>query len=111
MGLACVTLKFYFRKGEYVGHLQWDIMRKYPTELSNIYGYEVLGMGDTVFTRVGKNFTETACLNQGTWFGKFMMLYKLCVVVIKKQYFGVTSEMVKDMLVGWYIVWKIEVNN
>ena len=29
--------------------------------------------------------------------------------MIKKQYFGVTSEMVKDMLVGWDIEWKSEV--
>ena len=29
--------------------------------------------------------------------------------VIKKQYFGLTSEMVKYKLVGWDIEWKSEV--
>ena len=66
-------------------------------------------MGDTIFTRVGKHFTETACLTQGTWCGKFMRWSKLWMGVIKKHYFRVTSDMVKDLLVGWYIVWKIEV--
>ena len=72
MGLACVTLSLSLIKRGYVGHIQWDIMRKSPTEWANIYGYGLLGMGDTIFTRVGKNFTETACLTQGAWFGKFM---------------------------------------
>ena len=31
--------------------------------------------------------------------------------VIKKQYFGITSEMVKDKVVGWDIDWKTEVKN
>ena len=72
MELACVTLRLSLRKGVYVVHLQWDIMRKSLTEWANIYGYVVLGTGDTIFTRVGRNFTETACITRGVWFGKFM---------------------------------------
>ena len=46
---------------------------------------------------------EAACNNQGTCFGKFMRGYKLCMGVIKKKDFGVTSEMVKALLLVWYI--------
>ena len=45
MGMAFVTLRLYIRKGLYVGHIQWDRMRKSPTEWSNIYGSGVLEMG------------------------------------------------------------------
>ena len=30
MGVACVTLRFYLRKGIYVVNIQWDITRKAP---------------------------------------------------------------------------------
>ena len=63
----------------------------------------MLGMGDTIFKRDCKKFTDTACPTQGLWFGKFMVLYKLRMIFIKKRDFGVTSEMAKDLLVGWYI--------
>ena len=33
------------------------------------------------------------------------------MVGINKQYFGVTSNIIRDMLVGWYIEWKSEVKN
>ena len=111
IALAWVTLRLYIRKRGYFGQLQWDIMRKYPTKYTNLYVYGVLGIGDTIFTRVGKFSTETVCLTRGAWFGKFMRRSKLCMGVIKKQYFGVTSDMVKDMLVGWEIEWKSEVKN
>ena len=81
-------------------------MSKPPTAWSNIYGYVALLMGDTIFSRDGKHFTETECPTQGAWFGKFMIGYKLWMLVIKKQYFGVTSEIVKALLVRWYIEWK-----
>ena len=68
MGLACVTLRFSLRKGVYVRHLQWDIMRKSQIAWANIYGYGVLEMGDTIFSRDGKYFTDTACPNRGPWF-------------------------------------------
>ena len=90
MGVACVNLSFSFIKGIYVGHIQWDIMRKPPTTWANLYGYGVLVMNDTFFARVDRNFMETACLTQGPWFGNFMRWYKLCIWVIKKDYFGVT---------------------
>ena len=78
-------------------------MRKYPTQWANLYGDGVLGMGDTIFERDCKKFTDTACSTQGPWFGKFMRLYQLWMRFIKKHYFGVTSEMAKALLVGWYI--------
>ena len=43
---------------------------------------------------------DTACTNQGPWFGNFMRGSKIQMGVIKKQDFGVTSEMVKTLLVG-----------
>ena len=52
MGVACVTLRLSLRKGVYVGHPQWEIMRKYQTAWANIYGYGVLEMGDTIFGKV-----------------------------------------------------------
>ena len=72
MGLACVTLRLLPRKGVHVEHLQQYIMRKSPTEWGNIYGYGLLGMSDTIFTRFGKHFTDTACTNQGMLFGNLM---------------------------------------
>ena len=72
MVLACVTLMLSLLKGVYVGHLQWESMRKAQTAWSNIYGYGVLEMGDTIFSTDGKKFTDTACPNQGPWFETFM---------------------------------------
>ena len=46
--MACVTLRLSLRKGVYVGHIQWDSMRKAPTTWANIYGSGVLEMGDTI---------------------------------------------------------------
>ena len=63
----------------------------------------MLGMGDTIFKRDCKKFIDTACPTRRMWFGKFMILYKLRMIFIKKRDFGVTSEMAKDLLVGWYI--------
>ena len=61
MGLACVTLRLSLRKGVYIGHLQWESTRKAQTAWANIYGYVVLEMGDTIFARDGKKFTDIAC--------------------------------------------------
>ena len=35
--VVCVTLRMYLRKGRYVGHLQWESMRKVPISWSNLY--------------------------------------------------------------------------
>ena len=72
MGLACVTLRLSLRKGVYVVHIQWYNMSKSQTEWAYIYEYGVLEMGDTIFARDGKKFTDTACPNRGLWFEKFM---------------------------------------
>ena len=60
-------------------------------------------MGDTIFARDGKKFTDTACPTRGPWFEKLMISYKLQMIFINKHDFVVTSEMVKAMLVGWDI--------
>ena len=91
MEVSCVTLGLSLRKGGYVGHLQCYRMRRSPTAWANLYGVEVLIMGDTIFARDDKKFTKTACPTQGTWFGKFARGYKLRMGVIKKQDFEVTS--------------------
>ena len=70
---------------------------------ANLYGAEALEMGDTIFARDGKIFTDTACPTQGPYFGKVMISYKLRMRLIKKHRFGVTSETQKDLLVVWYI--------
>ena len=44
----------------------------------------------------------------GPWFRKFTIVYKLFMGVINKQVFGVTSNMVKDTLMGWDTEWKSE---
>ena len=51
MGLECVTFKMPLIKGVYIGHLQWDSMKKSQTAWANIYGYGVLEMGDTIFAK------------------------------------------------------------
>ena len=50
-GIGMCNLRLSFRKGGYVGNLQWDIMTKSPTEWANIYGYEVLVMGNIIFIK------------------------------------------------------------
>ena len=100
MGVACVNLRLSLRKGRYVGHLPWDSMGKFRTAWANIYGDGVFGLRDIILGREGKNFTETTCPTQGMWFEEFMRGSQLQMRVIKKQYFVVTSEMVKAMLVG-----------
>ena len=37
MGLVCYTLIIYIWKVKYVGNLQWDRTRNFPTAWSNIY--------------------------------------------------------------------------
>ena len=108
MEVACVTFRMSLRKGKYFGHLQWYSKRKFPTYWDNLYGSGVLVMGDTIYVRYGKYFTETACPKRGPRFGKFMRGLKLRMGVIKKQNFGVTSEMVKVLLEGWYSEWRRE---
>ena len=43
-----------FYKGIYVGNLQWDSTKKILTAWDNIFGAEVLGMGDKTYVRVRK---------------------------------------------------------
>ena len=61
MRVACVTFRLYLIKGVYVGHLQWDSMRKAPTAWANSYVAGVLEIGGTIFARDGKKFTDIAC--------------------------------------------------
>ena len=103
MGVAYVALGLSLRKGIYMGHLQWNSMRESLAEWANLYRAGLLGMGDTTFARDGKHFTDTACPTQGPWFRNFMIGYQLRIGVIKKRYFGVTSDMVQALLVGWDI--------
>ena len=103
MGLECVTLMMSLIKGVYVGHLQWDSMKKYQTAWANIYGYGVLEMGDTIFSRDSKKSTDTECPNRGPWFENFILLYTMRMLLIKKIDFGVTSETAKALLVVWDI--------
>ena len=57
MGVACVTLSILLRKGRYVWHLQWDSMKKGPTDWVDLYASRVMEMGDTVYARGGGKFT------------------------------------------------------
>ena len=52
--VVCVTPRLSLINGIYVGHLQWDSMRKSPTAWANIYGFGLLGMEDNIFARDGK---------------------------------------------------------
>ena len=104
--MAYVTFRISLRKGRYFGNLQWEIMRKVLTAWANIYVSGLLVMGDMIYARDGDKFTETACLTRGLWFGIFMRVSKLQMGVIKKQYFGVTSDMIKYFLEGWDTDWR-----
>ena len=55
-------------------------------------------MGDTIYSRDGKEFNEITCLTSGPWFGKFRKGLKLRMGVIKKQDFEVTSEKINGLL-------------
>ena len=72
MGVTCVTLRMSLRKGRYVGHLQWYILRKGPTAWKHLDGDGLLVLGDTIYSRDGGKFMETTCPTRGPWFGKFM---------------------------------------
>ena len=88
-----------------LGNLQCDSMRKSPTAWVNLYGAVKLGMGDTIFSRGGRKFTETACPKRGPWFRKFVWGSKLSMAVINRQYFDLTLYMVKELLSGWEVEW------
>ena len=103
MGVACVALRISLRRGRYVGNIQWDSMRKGPTAWVNLYGAGVLVLGDTINYRDGEKLKETVCPTRGPWFGNFMRGSKLWMGVINKQDFGVSSEMVKDLLEVWEV--------
>ena len=72
MGVASVNLRLSMRKGRYVGRLWWDSIRKASMEWDRLYGVGVFGIGDTIYSRYGKKFTETARPKRGTCFGKLM---------------------------------------
>ena len=87
MVMVCLTLMLSPRKGRYVGHIKWYIMRKTPTAWNNLYGAGVLVVGGTIFARNGKTLMKTACLIKVPWFGNWMRVSKPLMQVIKKQYF------------------------
>ena len=60
----------------------------------------MLIMGDNIYARDRKELTETAFPTKGTSIGTFMRS-KLRMGLIKKQYFRVTSEIIKDLLERW----------
>ena len=60
------------QENDIFGHLQWESMSKGPTLWDNLYGARVLGLGDTIYSRYGGNFTETVSPTMGPWFGNFM---------------------------------------
>ena len=67
--------------------------------------------GGHYFSRDGKTFTETAYPTRVPLFGKFVRGSKMRIGVIKKQDFGVTSEMMKALFVQLDIYWKREVKS
>ena len=111
MVVACVTLRLTIIKVRYFWHMQWNRISKSPTAWANIYGSGVLGMGKPFFHGDGKNFMETDCPTRGACFGTFIRGSKLWMGFIKKRGFGVTSEIVKNLLVVWEIEWKMEVTS
>ena len=63
--VAFVTLRLSLRKGVYVLHIQWAIMRKSLTAWANIYGAGVLEMGDTIFQGTVKSSLMQLVLHEG----------------------------------------------
>ena len=56
-------------------------------------------MGDAIYAREGRKFTEIACPKHGLLFGKFKIGSKLRMGVIKNKDFVGTSNMVKVLLI------------
>ena len=56
MVVACTILILSTRKGNYSGHLQWYIIRKSPTELSNIYKAVYCGSWGDIFAKDDRNW-------------------------------------------------------
>ena len=74
-----------------------------------IWSYSVRSGGNH-FTK-GRNIsTETVCHMRGPCFMKVKRCYKLLIGVINNLVFGVTSNTVKDMLMGRDTEWKREGN-
>ena len=99
--LECKTLKFSLRKGRHAEHLQLYLMRKVQKDWADICGAGSLGMVDTIYKRNGRILTATAYPTRGPWFGIFMRGYKFRMGVIKKQDFGITCKVVKDIPERW----------
>ena len=104
-----LTLRVSLRKGRYVDNIQWYSTIKALTAWENLYVSEVLGMGNNIYSRSGNKFMNTACPILEPWFGKFMIVSKLRTGVMNNQYFGLTSKMVKNLLMVWYTECKREV--
>ena len=100
MGVVCITFKMSLRKGRYAEYLQWDSMSKFQKGSDNLYEVWVLVMGDTNYYRSGETFTKTACPTRGLWFVYLMRYSKLWMEVIKKQDFGVFSDVIYLFLEG-----------
>ena len=50
-GIGMCNLEVVFRNGIYVGHLQWDSMKKSMKAWANLYEAWVLEMGDSIFAK------------------------------------------------------------
>ena len=60
-----------------------------------------ISMGQDIYAKDGKKFTEMECIVLMPWFGKFRRGSKLRMGVIKKNYFGVKINVLKYLLKGW----------
>ena len=67
-----------------------------------MYGSVSLGMGNTIYSIDVRVITATYCPTNGPWFGEFMRGSNIRIVVIRRQDFGITCKMLKDLLERWW---------
>ena len=72
------------RKGIFSGHLQLDIMRKYPTAWRNFYEAVEKVRHSTIFAKDESKLLATNFPNRGPWFVKCIRGEMLRIGIIRK---------------------------
>ena len=99
MLLSFMYLSMSLSKGINAGRLKCDIILKGLMEWVDLYGSVILVRVNTIYTRDRRIFIATAFPTRVPWFLNLKMGSKLSMILINKKDVGVTSNVVKTMLV------------
>ena len=88
MGVVLTTPILSLRKGIYVYHLHWYIVRKFQMTRSNLYEKGECVRRRNILVKDKRKLVATDCLTRGPWFGKFMRGNKLSMGIVRNQDFS-----------------------